>query len=196
MKLKSRAQSFEKRLECVVHVEDALSHNPLPPTRCRASLSRSTLHPPPPSSTPCPTSPPMPPNPPQTPLRRLSQGSLFRLSRSGAYPDAPHGLGFLEPALAELIDEAEALQANVEGLRNLDNALGTFNESFASWLYVMNMNALTTDWPQVRLDLYRILMLTEEDALAIRRPRRRARLSLLHDEQVHLSRVYMYNVLS
>ncbi|KAI0767270.1 hypothetical protein C8Q74DRAFT_1279280 [Fomes fomentarius] len=90
----------------------------------------------------------MPPNPPQTPLRRLSQGSLFRLSRSGAYPDAPHGLGFLEPALAELIDEAEALQTNVEGLRNLDNALGTFNESFASWLYVMNMNALTTDWPQ------------------------------------------------
>ncbi|TFK94351.1 hypothetical protein K466DRAFT_649422 [Polyporus arcularius HHB13444] len=94
----------------------------------------------------------MPPNPPQTPLRRLSQGSLFRLSRSGAYPDAPHGLGFLEPALAELIDEAEALQTNVEGLRNLDNALATFNESFASYLYVMNMNALTTDWPQAPTD--------------------------------------------
>ncbi len=93
----------------------------------------------------------MPPNPPQTPLRRLSQGSLFRLSRSGAYPDAPHGLGFLEPALAELIDEAEALQTNVEGLKTLDNALETFNESFASWLYVMNMNALTVDFPQVRL---------------------------------------------
>ena len=92
----------------------------------------------------------MPPNPPQTPLRRLSQGSLLRLSRSGAYPDAPHGLGFLEPALAELVDEAEALQTNVEGLRGLGDALGAFNESFASWLYVMNMNALTTDWPQVR----------------------------------------------
>ncbi|KAI0357017.1 hypothetical protein OH77DRAFT_191124 [Trametes cingulata] len=90
----------------------------------------------------------MAPNPPQTPLRRLSQGSLFRLSRSTAYPDAPHGLGFLEPALAELIDEAEALQTNVEGLKGLSDALGTFNESFASWLYVMNMNALTTDWPQ------------------------------------------------
>ncbi|KAI0634172.1 hypothetical protein C8Q77DRAFT_1157015 [Trametes polyzona] len=90
----------------------------------------------------------MPPNPPQTPLRRLSQGSLFRLSRSTAYPDAPHGLGFLEPALAELVDEAETLQTNVEGLRKLSDALGTFNESFASWLYVMNMNALTTDWPQ------------------------------------------------
>ena len=103
----------------------------------------------------------MPPNPPHTPLRRLSQGSLFRLSRSEAYPDAPHGLGFLEPALAELIDEAEALQTNVEGLRNLDAALDTFNESFASWLYVMNMNALTTDWPQVRLNLYRTVMRTK-----------------------------------
>ena len=86
--------------------------------------------------------------PHRTPLRRLSQGSLFRLSRSGAYPDAPHGLGFLEPALGELLDEMEALQGNIAGLKNLSDALGTFNESFASWLYVMNMNALTTDWPQ------------------------------------------------
>lgn len=86
--------------------------------------------------------------PQRTPLRRISQGSLFRLSRSGAYPDAPHGLGFLEPALSELVDEAEALHTNVQGLKSLSDALGTFNESFASWLYVMNMNALTTDWPQ------------------------------------------------
>lgn len=92
------------------------------------------------------------PTPHRTPLRRLSQGSLFRLSRSGAYPDAPHGLGFLEPALAELLDEMEALQANVSGLKDLSDALGTFNESFASWLYVMNMNALTTDWPQAPTD--------------------------------------------
>lgn len=88
------------------------------------------------------------PTPHRTPLRRLSQGTLFRLSRSGAYPDAPHGLGFLEPALSELVDEAEALQANVDGLRRLSDALETFNESFASWLYVMKMNTLTTDWPQ------------------------------------------------
>lgn len=89
------------------------------------------------------------PTPHRTPLRRISQGSLFALSRSQSYPDAPHGLGFLEPAMSELVDETEALQANVEGLRNLSNSLKTFNESFASWLYVMNMNALTIDWPQV-----------------------------------------------
>ena len=51
--------------------------------------------------------------------------------------------------MSELADEAEALQVNIEGLRNLSASLETFNESFASWLYVMNMNALTTDWPQV-----------------------------------------------
>lgn len=89
------------------------------------------------------------PTPHRTPLRRLSQGSLFALSRSQSYPDAPHGLGFLEPALSELVDETEALQANVSGLGKLSESLSVFNESFASWLYVMNMNALTTDWPQV-----------------------------------------------
>ncbi|KIJ62121.1 hypothetical protein HYDPIDRAFT_176667 [Hydnomerulius pinastri MD-312] len=86
--------------------------------------------------------------PHRTPLRRISQGSLFALSRSEQNSDAPHGLGFLEPVMSELVDEAEALQANVEGLRNLSDSLRTFNESFASWLYVMDMNALTTDWPQ------------------------------------------------
>jgi DASH complex subunit DAM1 len=69
----------------------------------------------------------------------------------------PHGLGFLEPALAELADEADALRANVDGLRALSASLDTFNEAFASWVYVMNMNALTVDWPEVRgrfLSLY------------------------------------------
>lgn len=87
--------------------------------------------------------------PHRTPLRRVSQGSLFALSRSQNYPDAPHGLGFLEPAMSEIADETETLQANLEGLRNLNDSLKTFNESFASWLYIMNMNALTIDWPQV-----------------------------------------------
>ncbi|KAH9478498.1 hypothetical protein JR316_0008953 [Psilocybe cubensis] len=96
----------------------------------------------------------MPPTqtPHRTPLRRVSQGSLFRLSRSNAFPDAPHGLGFLEPALAEFLDESETLQSNVEGMKHLSEALTMFNESFASWLYVMDMNALTTDWPQLPTD--------------------------------------------
>ncbi|KAF8831924.1 hypothetical protein HHX47_DHR1001023 [Lentinula edodes] len=51
--------------------------------------------------------------------------------------------------MSEFIDETETLQTNVEGLKHLSDTLDTFNESFASWLYVMNMNALTVDWPQV-----------------------------------------------
>ena len=58
-------------------------------------------------------------------------------------------MGFLEPALSELADEAETLRGNVEGLRALSASLDTFNEAFSSWLYVMNMNALTVDWPEV-----------------------------------------------
>ncbi|GLB34390.1 putative DASH complex subunit Dam1 [Lyophyllum shimeji] len=50
--------------------------------------------------------------------------------------------------MSELVDEAEALQANVEAMKRLSDSLATFNEFFASWLYVMQMNALTTDWPQ------------------------------------------------
>ena len=86
--------------------------------------------------------------PHRTPLRRVSQGSLFALSQHN--PDAPHGLGFIEPVMSELVDEAEALHANVDNLRRLSDSLRSFNESFASWLYVMDMNALTTDWLQVR----------------------------------------------
>ncbi|KXN87765.1 hypothetical protein AN958_08149 [Leucoagaricus sp. SymC.cos] len=116
----------------------------------------------------------MPPSqtPHRTPLKRVSQGSLFRLSRSGAYPNAPYGLGFLEPALAEFVDETEALQTNVEGLVNLSESLATFNESFASWLYIMNMNALTTDWPQAcvpsatNIDHQEPTIIPEEKAMA------------------------------
>lgn len=98
---------------------------------------------------------PPPPTPHRTPLRRVSQGSLFRLSRSDqADPSAPYGLGFLDPALAELADEVEALYSNVEGLKQLGDSLEEFNESFASWLYVMNMNALTVDWPQVCTSIF------------------------------------------
>lgn len=101
------------------------------------------------SSQPPPPFPQTPHTPHKTPLRRVSQGSLFALSRSGAFPDAPHGLGFLEPAMSEFTDEIDTLQGNVEGMKRLSDSLATFNESFASWLYIMDMNSLTMDWPQV-----------------------------------------------
>jgi len=55
--------------------------------------------------------------------------------------------------MAEFLDETETLHNNVEGMRQLSDSLATFNESFASFLHVMTMNALTTDWPKVRLNV-------------------------------------------
>jgi DASH complex subunit DAM1 len=52
--------------------------------------------------------------------------------------------------MGELIDETDTLVTNAEGMKSLSDSLATFNESFASFLYVMNMNALTVDWLQVR----------------------------------------------
>lgn len=54
--------------------------------------------------------------------------------------------------MAELADEAETLQANVESLVELDAALETFNEGFASFLYVLKMNACCIEWLQAPKD--------------------------------------------
>jgi len=60
------------------------------------------------------------------------------------------------------------LRANVDGLRALSASLDTFNEAFASWLYVMNMNALTVEWPEAPTDSSYVLAKrrAEEDARA------------------------------
>lgn len=84
------------------------------------------------------------------PLRRPSTGSLSNLARSTDRSTAsPSGLDFLQPALAELNDEASTLAGNVAHLTELHNALGTFNESFAGYLYALKMNAFCVEWKQV-----------------------------------------------
>ena len=87
--------------------------------------------------------------PKRVPHRRHdSQDLLRRLARASNTPSPARP----QATPPELLDEVETLQGNVDGLRRLSDALGTFNESFASWLYVMNMNALTTDWIQAPND--------------------------------------------
>lgn len=84
------------------------------------------------------------------PLRRPSTGSLSNLARSTDRSESsPSGLDFLQPALAELNDEASTLAGNVAHLTELHNALGTFNESFAGYLYALKMNAFCVEWGQV-----------------------------------------------
>ena len=87
---------------------------------------------------------------PSHPLRRLSTGSLSSLHRSqDRHHTSPSGLDFLSPAFQALNDEAAMLEKNVQQLNELHDALGTFNESFAGWLYALKMNAFCVEWPQV-----------------------------------------------
>ena len=88
--------------------------------------------------------------PPPHPLRRISTGSLTSLARSqDRAHTSPSGLDFLQPALTELADEAATLSANIQNLNELHDALGTFNESFAGWMYALKMNAFCVEWPSV-----------------------------------------------
>ncbi|KAK7465332.1 DASH complex subunit dam1 [Stygiomarasmius scandens] len=70
--------------------------------------------------------------------------------------------------MTEFLDETETLHNNVEGMRQLSDSLATFNESFASFLHVMTMNALTTDWPRQPSEgsFYLAKRRAEEDAMA------------------------------
>lgn len=89
----------------------------------------------------------------RTPLRRISHGSLSNLARSASqHPSEsdPTRLNFLLPAFSDLADEMASLHANLEKLNDLSYVLETFNESFASYLYALRMNAFCVEWEQVR----------------------------------------------
>ena len=82
-----------------------------------------------------------------TPIRRISSGSLALFSRS--HTDAATPLSFLaDDALPMLAEETAALQDNLAQLAEIDTALRTFNESFATFLYVIKMNAFCVEWPE------------------------------------------------
>jgi len=51
-----------------------------------------------------------------------------------------------------LNDEASTLATNISHLTELHDALGTFNESFAGYLYALKMNAFCVEWDQVNDD--------------------------------------------
>lgn len=87
----------------------------------------------------------------RTPLRRVSQGSLSALARSQSGALGSTGLEFLTPAMGDLVDEMEGLVANYEALDRLSKSLDTFNEAFASYLYVMKMNTLCVEWTEASL---------------------------------------------
>jgi DASH complex subunit DAM1 len=82
---------------------------------------------------------------PTTPLRRVSRGSFSK----DRQPNDPFPLDSLEPAFAELSDALTDLNANFEQLQDMHSSLARFSESFASFLYGLNMNAFCNEFPQV-----------------------------------------------
>lgn len=119
------------------------------------------------------------PAPPTTPLRRVSHGSLYALARSqslrrstnagepyddsGYDPTAPSDLAFLAPAVSELADEADALLVNARRAARAADALKQFNEGFAAYMYALEMNALTTYWPQAPNEASRVFAARREE---------------------------------
>lgn len=57
----------------------------------------------------------------------------------------------LEPQFAELSDSMADLEANFMHLQLMHESLARFSESFASFLYGLNMNAFCVDFPEVIL---------------------------------------------
>ena len=84
---------------------------------------------------------------PTTPLRPSSRSS-FRDSQSDGRP-AGSALDTLEPQFAELSDAMADLEANFMHLQLMHESLSRFGESFASFLYGLNMNAFVVDFPEV-----------------------------------------------
>lgn len=88
---------------------------------------------------------------PTTPLRASSRSS-FRTSQNKSFT-GPFPLDVFEPQFAELSDSMADLEANLMHLQLLHESLSRFGESFASFLYGLNMNAFVVDFPEVSSSL-------------------------------------------
>jgi DASH complex subunit DAM1 len=89
------------------------------------------------------------PSRPTTPLRPSSRNSL-RTSQQAiqSAPAETHALALLEPQFAELSDGMADLEANLLHMQLMHESLARFSESFAAFLYGMNMNAFCVDFPE------------------------------------------------
>lgn len=96
---------------------------------------------------------PRPTSRPTTPLRPSSRSSI---RNSHGYSNSLNAAGYEEPAInslepqfAELADSMADLEANFMHLQLMHESLSRFSESFASFLYGLNMNAFCVDFPEV-----------------------------------------------
>ncbi|PYH46854.1 DASH complex subunit DAM1 [Aspergillus saccharolyticus JOP 1030-1] len=98
------------------------------------------------------TSRPRPSSRPTTPLRPSSRSSFREVhgygSSIGTAGYTQPAINALEPQFAELADSMADLEANFMHLQLMHESLTRFSESFASFLYGMNMNAFCVDFPE------------------------------------------------
>ncbi|KAI9372072.1 DASH complex subunit Dam1-domain-containing protein [Aspergillus egyptiacus] len=95
---------------------------------------------------------PRPSSRPTTPLRPSSRSSVreahgYGASIGSAGYNQP-AINALEPQFAELADSMADLEANFMHLQLMHESLTRFSESFASFLYGLNMNAFCVDFPE------------------------------------------------
>ena len=87
---------------------------------------------------------------PTTPLRASSRSSLRDSSQRGRAASASgNALEGLQDGFAELSDAMADLEQNFLQLQLMHESLARFSESFAGFLYGMNMNAFCVDFPEV-----------------------------------------------
>ncbi|ORY60716.1 DASH complex subunit Dam1-domain-containing protein [Pseudomassariella vexata] len=88
------------------------------------------------------------PKTPTTPLRPSSRSSFRESAQRSVYGGEPFPLDTFEPAFAELSDAVADLEANMMHFQLMHESLARFSESFASFLYGLNMNAFCVDFPE------------------------------------------------
>lgn len=87
---------------------------------------------------------------PTTPLRPSSRSSFRDSARQSVEGGgAAFPLNAFEPAFAELSDAVADLEANMMHFQLMHESLARFSESFASFMYGLNMNAFCVDFPEV-----------------------------------------------
>ncbi|KAI1469420.1 DASH complex subunit Dam1-domain-containing protein [Daldinia caldariorum] len=85
---------------------------------------------------------------PTTPLRPSSRSSFRESAQRSVQGGEPFPLNAFEPAFAEFSDAMADLEANMMHFQLMHESLSRFSESFASFMYGLNMNAFCVDFPE------------------------------------------------
>ncbi|KAI0122078.1 DASH complex subunit Dam1-domain-containing protein [Daldinia grandis] len=85
---------------------------------------------------------------PTTPLRPSSRSSFRESAQRSVQGGEPFPLNAFEPAFAELSDAMADLEANMMHFQLMHESLSRFSESFASFMYGLNMNAFCVDFAE------------------------------------------------